>query len=470
MSRESRGAGETTVPAPNGGHPSLKGVPLGLRWLFPAASGPLTRLSLPHILLGRGEDCGSVLSGAEISRHHAEIVRDGPLSILRDLGSRNGSFVNGSLTREAPLALGDVVRLGEWVGMVMPMPADGTLEFKYGAIAPGLFGGPTMLAAVTPALSAARSDLPVILEGETGTGKELVARAIHAASARPGSFIAVNCAALPEGLAEAELFGYRRGAFTGAAQSSLGHFRAANGGTLLLDEVTDLPVPLQAKLLRALEAREVVPLGESQPVRVDVRVIAATQGSLQEAVDRKTFRTDLFARLDGLSIRLPSLRERAEDVPYLFVRLLHDLGGGAPPALDPKLIERLCLHDWPLNVRELVTLVRRLLVIHGQEPILTERHLPSRLRDGNRRGRAPNVPATENRSEGRREPPSQLERDELDFERLIQALRAHLGNVSRAAAVVGISRQRAYRLMQARPDLDLETLRAAERARQQGVA
>jgi transcriptional regulator with PAS, ATPase and Fis domain len=411
-----------------------------------------------------------VLSGAEISRHHAEIVRDGPLSILRDLGSRNGSFVNGSLTREAPLALGDVVRLGEWVGMVMPMPADGTLEFKYGAIAPGLFGGPTMLAAVTPALSAARSDLPVILEGETGTGKELVARAIHAASARPGSFIAVNCAALPEGLAEAELFGYRRGAFTGAAQSSLGHFRAANGGTLLLDEVTDLPVPLQAKLLRALEAREVVPLGESQPVRVDVRVIAATQGSLQEAVDRKTFRTDLFARLDGLSIRLPSLRERAEDVPYLFVRLLHDLGGGAPPALDPKLIERLCLHDWPLNVRELVTLVRRLLVIHGQEPILTEGHLPSRLRDGIRRGRAPNVPSTENRSEGRREPPSQLERDELDFERLIQALRAHLGNVSRAAAVVGISRQRAYRLMQARPDLDLETLRAAERARQQGVA
>ena len=449
MFRGSQGAGQTTVRAAgNGSSTAAPAGELALRWLFPATDGPATSLSVPRVVLGRGDDCGTVLPGAEVSRYHAEIVRDGPIAILRDLKSRNGSFVNGRATCEASLKLGNVVRVGEWVGVVVAVPSSDEDALRHGTIAPGLFGGPALRVALAPALSAAKSDLPIVLEGETGTGKEVVARAIHAASGRRGGFVAVNCAALPEGLAEAELFGYRRGAFTGADRPSLGHFRAAHGGTLLFDEISDLPMALQAKVLRVIEQKEVVPLGESQPIRVDTRIIAAGQGSLEAAVAAKTFRADLFARLDGVSVRLPALRERVEDVPYLFARLLHDFTAGRPPAVHPALIERLCLYPWPFNVRELVTLVRRLLVVHAHEPSLTVDHLPDRLRrhesgaggalSSSKAGLARPLPP---------EPRDQAERDDLDRARLTGALRDHSGNVSRAAAAVGISRQRAYRLM-----------------------
>src|SRR5262249_1342842 len=145
--------------------------------------------------------------------------------------------------------------------------------------APGLYGGAALQAALDPAQRAAPSDLPVVIEGETGTGKEVVTRSVHAWSGRPGPLVAVNCASLPEGLAEGELFGYRRGAFPGADRSSPGFFRSADGGTLMLDEVSDLPLSLQAKLLRALEERKVQPLGEARPVPVDVRIVVASQQS-----------------------------------------------------------------------------------------------------------------------------------------------------------------------------------------------
>src|SRR5262249_14740392 len=151
-------------------------------------------------------------------------------------------------------------------------------------VAPGLWGGAALEAAMEPLRRAAASDLPVVLEGETGTGKEVVARTLHGWSGRPGQMLAVNCAALPEGLAEAELFGYRRGAFTGADRASPGFFRSAESGTLLLDEVSDLPLPIQAKLLRVLEQREVQPLGEVRPLPVDVRLVVAGQQSLAKAV------------------------------------------------------------------------------------------------------------------------------------------------------------------------------------------
>jgi transcriptional regulator with PAS, ATPase and Fis domain len=400
-----------------------------------------------------------VLPGAEVSRHHAEICRNGPIAILRDRRSRNGSYLNGIALHEAPLGAGDVVRLGEWVGVVVALARD--TPFAFGTIAPGLFGGPKLRAVLEPVLRAARSDLSVVIEGETGTGKEVVARAIHAESGRQGAFLAINCAALPEGMAEAELFGYRRGAFTGAEWTSLGHFRAANGGTLLLDEIADIPLALQAKILRVLEQREVLPLGESQAVPIDIRVIAAAQGSLESAVAEKAFRADLFARVEGITVKLPALRERIEDVPYLFARLLHELSGGQPPAVDPRLVERLCLYDWPLNVRELVTLVRRLLVVHGHEAKLKTEHLPARMLRDRTSGSPPTLDVG-HLATPPSEPRNQAERDELDFARLIQALRSHAGNVSRAAAALGLSRQRAYRLIQARPDVDLEDLRDSQ--------
>ena len=459
MSPEARHSGQTTIQASKGGDSALPAKDLAVRWLFPVTDGPATPLSEPRTVLGRGEDCGTVLPGAEVSRHHAEIDRKGPLAILRDRGSRNGSFVNGIAVRETPLGAGDVVRLGEWVGVVVDFSRATRLTF--GSIAPGLFGGPKLRAVLEPVLRAAKSDLSVVIEGETGTGKEVVARAIHAESGRQGAFLAVNCAALPQGIAEAELFGYRRGAFTGAERASLGHFRSANGGTLLLDEIADVPLALQAKILRVLEQREVLPLGDSQAVPVDIRVIAAAQGSLESAVAEKAFRADLFARIEGITVKLPALRERIEDVPYLFARLLHELSGGQPPAVDPRLVERLCLYDWPLNVRELVTLVRRLLVVHSHEAKLKTEHLPDRmLRD--RSSSDPPTLDSGHLTTQPSEPRNQAERDELDFARLIQALRSHAGNVSRAAAALGLSRQRAYRLIQARPDVDLEELRDSE--------
>jgi transcriptional regulator of acetoin/glycerol metabolism len=469
MVSKARDPGQTTVGASRGNDRSSSGTTLAVRWLFPATDGPVTLLSGPAVVVGRGQDCGTVLPGAEISRNHAELYRNGPLTILRDMGSRNGSFVNGQRVREAPLGLRDVVRLGEWIGVVMEISSSDPAMLGFGTIAPGLYGGPKLRAAVSPALRVAKSDLPIVLEGETGTGKEVVARAIHAESGRRGMYLAVNCAALPEALAEGELFGYRRGAFTGAERANPGHFRAADGGTLLLDEICDLPLVLQAKILRVIEQHEVLSLGESQPIRIDTRVVAAAQGSLERAVAEKTFRADLYARLDGLTVTLPPLRERIEDVPYLFARLLHEGSGGRPPAVDPLLVEQLCLHDWPLNVRELGTLVRRLLVLRGHEECLKLEHLPSRLRQTLRgQGSSAVVPQPPHEDPPGPASGAEVDRDDFDYARLVNALRRHAGNMSRAAADTGMSRQRAYRLIQARQDLDLDEMRQADADRGEG--
>jgi transcriptional regulator with PAS, ATPase and Fis domain len=261
----------------------------------------------------------------------------------------------------------------------------------------------------------------------------------------------VNCATLPQGLAEAELFGYRRGAFTGADRASAGFFRSAEGGTLLLDEVSDLPLGVQAKLLRVLEQRAVQPLGETRPVPIDVRIVVAGQQSLAEAVQEGRFRADLLARLEGLTVRLPPLRKRREDVLPLFSLFLRRSSGGRAPALDAELVERLAVHDWPFNVRELVLLVRRLLVLHAGESTLTVDHLPERLLEAPREASAPR------RSEPRHATPAPIT-EAVGLPALMVALRAARGNVARASAMLGITRQRAYRLMEAAA-VDLEALR-----------
>jgi len=308
--------------------------------------------------------------------------------------------------------------------------------------------------ALVSAERAAVSDLPIVVEGETGTGKERVARAVHAWSGRQGAFLAVNCAALPETLAEAELFGHRRGAFTGAQQASPGLFRSAEGGTLLLDEIGDLPLSLQAKLLRTLEQREVQPLGEALPVPVNVRVVVATQEPLAQTVAAGRFRADLFARLDGVSVRLPPLRERRAEIPYLFSRFITEHSGGRPPAVEAKLVEQLCLYDWPFNVRELALLTKKLLVLHGSEACLKTQHLPERFLEAastDAGSAKPADAATGAPVEGT-----------VDLAALLAALRGAGGNVTRAAAALGIPRQRAYRMLHGTPGIDLKALRVPE--------
>jgi two-component system response regulator FlrC len=322
-------------------------------------------------------------------------------------------------------------------------------EPVYDCLAANLVGGPVLRPIVEQAKLFAPRPLPMILLGETGSGKEGLARAVHDWSGRKGPFIAVNCAALTPSLAEAELFGYRRGAFTGAERPSPGLFRAAQGGTLLLDEIPDLSEALQAKLLRALEQGEILPLGESVPVKVDVRILAATQIPLGELVERQRFRSDLRARLDGFTVTLPPLRERKEEIPFLFHYLwrMHAKGGVAK--LDVRLVESLCLYDWPLNVREMDHLVHRLLVSHGGEALLRRSFLPeAMLRPGRGRSDAPaRSPAAE--SLAPKPPENHQARRQREIAALREALRAHQGSMTRAASAVGISRYRAYRLVRA---------------------
>jgi pSer/pThr/pTyr-binding forkhead associated (FHA) protein len=434
------GSQHTTVTTPG----SLSGQSpqpgLSLSWLFPRPSDPAIALELSpgqEWVLGRDESCSVRLEDPDVSRRHLRLHREGTDTLLTDLGSRNGTRVNGHPTKTARLALGDVVRLGGCVAWVTAHPGP-VLE-----IAPGLVAGPLLRAELEGVMRAAESDLPVILEGETGTGKEVVARAIHTWSQRRGPFAAVNCAALTETLAEGELFGYRRGAFTGAERASPGLFRSAQGGTLLLDEVADLPLGIQAKLLRVIEQREVQPLGETTPVAIDARILVATQEPLRDVVARRQFRPDLLARLDGISVRLPPLRERPGDVPALFARVFAAESAGRAPALEADFVERLCLHDWPFNVREVVLLAKRLRVLRGDQVSLRASDLPPGMGAA-----APSLAAPVSH-----DPP---ETDLLPL--LISALRTSRGNVAQAAAVLGISRQRAYRLMQEQ-SVDLEALR-----------
>ena len=456
-------AAQSTVPSQQTTAARIGATVLAIRWVFPSPRGQLSLLQAQRLLLGRDEDCQIQLPGTETSRQHAEIRRDGLLHTIRDLASTNGVFVNGEQVREAPLAAGRVLRLGDWIGFVLEVAVDqAEPEPVFDLLAPGLAGGPALRPALDQIRRASASTLPIVLLGETGTGKEGFARTIHAWSGRNGPLVAVNCAALVPSLAEAELFGYRKGAFTGAERASPGHFRAAQGGTLLLDEIADLPEPIQAKLLRALEQHEVMPLGESAAVKVDVRIVAATQVPLDQEVAQRRFRADLCARLDGLTVRLPSLRERKQEIAYLFLHLLREHSGGNPPRVEPRLVEQLLLYDWPFNVRELDLLARRLLVLHGSEGSLRRSHLPDHMLRGT--GSRLRIPTPVYPSPGTTPavgtpvfPAGEDPRDrrERELAALRAALRDHGGNVAHAAAAAGISRQRAYRLMASMGAADL---------------
>jgi DNA-binding NtrC family response regulator len=415
---------------------------LALNWCLPNR-GRLVMSGHDRFSVGRADDAAWRIPSSEASREHAELIRDGPLWIIRDLGSRNGTFLNGERIDRAPLGPASVIRAGGSVAVVTEEPQDHAELRSFAEVGPGFFGGSALRGLLASAERTARSDLPVVLEGETGSGKERVAQWIHATSGRSGPLIAINCAALPEALAEAELFGYRRGAFTGAVQNSLGYFRAAQAGTLFLDEILDLAPALQAKLLRAIEQHAVTPLGESAPLPVDVRLIVATQAPLQSAVDAGIFRGDLLARLDGATLRVLPLRERKEDIGSLFMALFSQRCGGHPPVVDARFIEALCLYEWPYNVRELDFLARRMAVAHGHVPTLRRSHLPPRM-----------MHAFDPFQDA-----AAASGDEYD--RFIASLRAHGGVVARAAQAAGISRMRAYRLMKEH-DFDLNAARNAE--------
>lgn len=277
-----------------------------------------------------------------------------------------------------------VIRLAEMDQGAMLRQPDGTLVIScdrndpegtraallaaFGAGGMPTAADPESLALLNLAERLAASEIPVLVEGPTGTGKEVLARFLHAASQRrTGPFVAVNCAAMPEAMLEALLFGHRKGAFTGATEAHEGFFRAAHGGTLLLDEIGELPLALQAKLLRALQEGEVVPLGATTPVKVDVRIVACTNRHLPTEVEAGRFREDLFYRLNVFPLRLSALRDRVSDIaPLAFTMVLrHALAEGRPRWIAPETRALLQSHPWPGNVRELENVIRRALLLAG---------------------------------------------------------------------------------------------------------
>jgi two-component system nitrogen regulation response regulator NtrX len=278
----------------------------------------------------------------------------------------------------------------------------------------------------------------VLIYGESGTGKELVARALHAQSPRSSrAFVEVNCAAIPEELIESELFGHARGSFTGATESKVGKFQKADGGTLFLDEVGDMSLKTQAKVLRVLEEQRFEPVGSNQPVRVDVRVIAATNKRLEEEIARGTFREDLFYRLNVIPVSVPPLRERIEDIPVLAAHFLSEYSaayGRRPKELSSAAVAVLLRYPWPGNVRELKNVIERLVIMCPQETI-DPQHLPPELFRG-----AP------------REPQSvaatlQEARSAYEREFILRKLEENQWNMTRTAAALGLERSHLYRKM-----------------------
>ena len=288
----------------------------------------------------------------------------------------------------------------------------------------------------------APTDVTVLVTGESGTGKELVARALHQNSRRRNApFIALNCAALPESLLESELFGHEKGSFTGATARKVGHIENAGGGTLFLDEVGDMPLTTQVKILRVLEQREIVRVGSSTPIPVDIRVIAATNQNLVEAVAERRFREDLYFRLKVVSVDLPPLRSRVSDIPLLaesFVRELSERHGTAVRGVSPEVMRVLQAQPWPGNVRELRNMVEN-MVVTGRNEVLQTSDLPPQIRAEP----APPPPTA---------PMSTLagrSAAEVEKEHIRATLELVGGNRSRAAQMMGIGERTLYRKIKA---------------------
>ena len=433
---------------------------------------PPARIALAgidEIVIGRGDERRFTVSeqravvelpDAGMSRAHARVTRAFGGWVVEDAGSKNGTLVGGrrssSGTSEsaprpvtrAELADGDVIEVGRTFLLfrralpfdpAAPAVLDGAIASP---LAPGMLTlSPAFQRTLAALAAVAPAALPVILEGETGTGKEVAARAIHALSGRRGDFVAVNCGALPAALVEGQLFGHRRGAFSGATEDRPGLFRAADGGTLLLDEIGEMAAPAQAALLRVLEQREVLPLGATRPVPVDVRVIAATHRPLDRLVEEGAFRRDLHARLAGVRLVLPPLRERREDLGQLVATLLARAGVAPLPAIEPRAARALLGAAWGGNVRQLEKCLAAAAVLAAGGAITVE-HLPPEVR-----GPAPAVPG------GGAEEPGAAQRDEL-----VALLREHRGNVSAVARARGVARMQVQRWLK-RYALDPEAFR-----------
>jgi len=404
-------------------------APLGARlrvvWSCdPAGIGRVVTLGGELLRIGREQhDTGLCLNDARLSRVHARVGFDRQSGAVRigDAQSRNGTFVNGRRIETALLVSGDVIRAG-----------DTLLVYEHGDV---------MAAVDAQAAAAAKLSATALIRGETGTGKELLARKLHRDSGRSGPFVALNCATVPLELLSAELFGHTKTAFSGAAQARKGVFLEAAGGTLLLDEIGDCPMPIQAALLRALQERAIRPVGAEREVAVDVRVVAATHCDLEAAIAAGTFRADLYARLAQVVLALPPLRERRADILTLLATFLKAEGHAC--VLTGDAAEALLTWSWPLNIRELQSLALA-CTVRG--------FLPGTLGLDQLREAAPSIATAQlerRAASGGQDTPPRPSTGPAVHQQLRSLLETHGGNVSAVADELGKPRAQVYRWLRA---------------------
>jgi DNA-binding NtrC family response regulator len=412
------------------------------------------------VVLGTDKACDVVLTDTFVSRRHCSVAPHAQGFAIADLGSRNGTLIDGVAVGKVVAPPGVALRIGKT--LVQLVPADEIVDIppsthdRFG----GLYGGSVVMRQVFAILErAAKSNAPVLFLGESGTGKELMARGVHDHSPRKdGPFVVFDCGASTETLIESDLFGHVRGAFTGAAGDRVGAFAAAHGGTLFLDEIGDLPVSLQPKLLRMLEAGEVVPLGGRKPEKYDVRVVAATHRDVFGEVARGGFRGDLYYRLAVVEVHVPPLRQRAGDLAQLVKMFLERAGGPARSSSDDTgdkagaaqlaaqvggaALERLERYHWPGNVRELRNVITRAVALAGPDDDFQS--LPFVLR--------PTQAAPDSTPAFRADKPFHEAKDALiarfEHEYLADLVERAGGNLSQAARVAGLERKFLYKLLE----------------------
>ena len=423
-------------------------------------SGPCTGAELTsekeRIRVGTHLSNDLVLDERTVSRHHFEIVYTDKGYLLLDLASTNGTFLDGRRVERAYLPSGAAIKVGSSTLSFAPVNEEISVEPEREAELGGMLGHSVKMRQIFGLIKKiAPMDVSVIVEGETGTGKELAARAIHELSPRRKEpFLVVDCGAIPPNLIESEFFGHEKGAFTGASAARPGVFERANGGTIFLDEIGELRLDLQPKLLRVLENGEVRRIGANELVQVDVRVIAATNRDLVKEAAEGNFREDLYFRLSVINIQMPPLRQRGEDIVHLVRSYLGSpdiVGKHGRKRLSAEAMALLKSYAWPGNVRELINVLSHVLTFADGELVGVE-HLPARLR-----GHEQSAPLPFNEHLSFKEAKDQVlahfEREYLD-----SLLKRCSGNVSQAARESGLHRKSIERLVK-KHGLDVRALR-----------
>lgn len=425
------------------------------------------------ITIGALNDNDVVLDDDTVSRHHCRIVQEDDGYVIVDLDSTNGTHINGVHIREAYLSANLVVTVGNTDIKFCPVDEQVPVEPSKAERLGNIVGRSVAMREIFDILKKiSPTSATVVIEGETGTGKEVVAHTIHQMSRRADEpFIVFDCGAVPESLIESELFGHEKGSFTGAIMSRKGLFEMAQGGTIFLDELGELALDLQPKLLRVLEQREVRRVGSNEPIPIDVRIIAATNQSLEDAVREGTFRQDLFYRLSVVRLFLPALRERIEDIPLLINHFLETMdcnvdadGRQKLHGVAPDALKALRAYRWPGNVRELANVVERACSFAETE-MLQRRNLPDYITDMD--GANAGLFA-EQADEQWSEVPSRRELQQKPFKQakekwissferdyLSELLERHGGNISAASREADIDRKY-FRTLMTKYDIDAD--------------